>query len=205
MPRRHSTYTRRLQCEVRKLTGCDRSERAAAPAFEEKIMKLIALLWLLTTCAVAQNLTVPDHSASDSPISFSQAKIEQAPPGQRCALEIQNNSSHGLIAYLVRFDMAGKDGKKYTAFSTRDHTLSTTPPAMNSMQAVHVPCVRGTPLDVRVLYVGFDDGTHWGSDDAVTFMQMQHDLIVNQHLDMGQAHARLGRLIGPGPGQLNLQ
>jgi hypothetical protein len=115
-------------------------------------MKLLALLLLLTTCAVAQNLNVPDHSASDSPISFTQAKTETGPAGQRCAFEIHNNSSHGLVAYLVRFDMVMPDGRKYTAFSTHDHTLSNTTPAMSTMQAVHMPCEKGTPVGVKVLY-----------------------------------------------------
>jgi len=130
-------------------------------------MKLTTVL-LLTTCAVAQNLTVPDHSTSDSPISFTQAKTEPGPFGQQCSLQIHNNSSHGLVAYLVRFDMAMPDGRKYTAFSTHDDTLSNVTPALSTMEAVHVPCVKGTPIAVKMLYVGFDDGTNWGSADAVT-------------------------------------
>jgi hypothetical protein len=177
--------------------------RVAAPDIEEETMKPLISLLLLTMCAVAQNLNVPDHSASGSPISFTQAKIEQGPAGQRCALEIYNNSGHGLVAYLVRFDMATPEGKKYTAFSTHDHTLSNATPALSTMQAVHISCVKGSPTGVKVLYAGFDDGTHWGNADAVAFMQMQHDLIVNQHLDMGQAHVRLGRLVSSG--QLKLQ
>jgi len=86
--------------------------------------------------------------------------------------------------------MAMPDGRKYTAFSTHDDTLSNVTPALSTMEAVHVPCVKGTPIAVKMLYVGFDDGTNWGSADAVTYMRMQHDLIVNQHLDMGQTHVR---------------
>jgi len=156
--------------------------------------KLICLLTLVPF-AMGKSLNVADHSAPDSPISFTQAKTEQGPVG-RCALEIHNNSSHGLVAYLVRFDMLGNDGRKYTAFSTHDNTLSPEAPAPSTIEAVQVPCVTGKPIGVKVLYAGFDDGTKWGNADAVTYMQMQHDLIVNQHLDMGQAQARLGRLIG---------
>jgi hypothetical protein len=82
--------------------------------------KLICLLTLVPF-AMGQSLNVADHSASDSPLSFPQAKVEPGPAGQLCSLQIYNNNSHGLVAYLVRFDMVTPTGKRYTAFSTHDN------------------------------------------------------------------------------------
>src|SRR5215831_2429198 len=61
-----------------------------------QMYKLICLLTLVPF-AMGQSLNVADHSASDSPLSFPQAKVEPGPAGQLCSLQMYNNNSHGLV------------------------------------------------------------------------------------------------------------